>query len=110
MLGGALSISSPMSIAIPLGITPINVSVAGAVTIQLPSARGSPAGAMAIPSSYAIVPVTIIDRGGFAQSHPITILAAPGESIANISSIQIATNYAATILTPNIATGQWIVS
>ncbi len=109
ILGGALTITSPMTIAIPLGIALIHVSVAGAVTIELPSARGSRAGGMAQPNSFAIAPILIADIGGFADVHPITIQPAPGETITNITSIQIATKFGTVTLRPDITTGQWSV-
>lgn len=110
VLGGGIDITSPMTIEIPLGISEVNVSVAGAVVIELPSAKGNRAGAMAVPNSYAITPIIIRDIGGFAQAHPITIVAAPGETISGVSSIQIATNYATTILKPDIMSGLWIAT
>ena len=103
--GTSLSITTAGTIALPLGISLVKVNVNGAVTINLPSARG----VLAIPASFAIVPVTIVDIGGFADAHPITINAAPGEAIANVTSIQIATKRGAVTLRPNITSGQWNV-
>jgi hypothetical protein len=107
VLGGGIDITAPTTIAIPLGISEVNVNVAGAVVIELPSAKGNPAGAMAVPNSYAISPIIIRDVGGFAQAHPITITAATGETISGLTSITIATNYATTVLMPDITSGQW---
>jgi hypothetical protein len=105
--GAALTITAAATIAIPFGVSLVNVNVAGAVVIELPSARGSLAGALAIPSGYATVPITIADIGGFADAHPITIQAAPGEAIGDLASIAIIAKFGAFTLRPNISIGQW---
>src|SRR5208282_1395388 len=53
--------------------TLVEVNVAGVVVIILPSALdpGVPAGVL--PGLFAKNPITIVDLGGFASTHPITI-------------------------------------
>jgi hypothetical protein len=87
----------------------VQVNVAGAVTIVLPSALNSPAGAMAVPGSYLNTPITIIDAGGHAGTNPITIQAAAGDSVAGAGSIQINTAYGSAWLMPNSAQRVWNV-
>lgn len=81
----------------------MKVAVNGAVTINLPSARG----VLAIPASFAMVPITIIDVGGFATAHPITINPSGTELISGLASIAIATNRGAISLRPNPTDGTW---
>ena len=91
-----------------LGNTLVTVNVNGAVTLQLPSTKTSPAGAGAIPGIYVQNPLTIVDIGGFAAAHPITILPAAGETIDAQASLSLQTAYGAYILSPNISSsGGW---
>jgi hypothetical protein len=108
VLGAIISITAPKTIALPIGIGLVEVNVAsGAVVIELPSAIGSAAGAMAQPATFAAGSITIADIGGHADGNPITISAAPGETIVGESSITIASKYGAVTLNPNITTGLW---
>jgi hypothetical protein len=72
----------------------ILVNFNGAVTIQLPPA-GSRGG----------VPTSIIDRGGFAVAHPITILPSGAETIMGLASIMLTSNFGGVTLWPD--TGGW---
>lgn len=102
--GALLTITAAMSLAIPLGVQRINVSVAaGAVSLTLPSARGK----LAIPSSLAIAPIVIGDIGGFADTNPITITAAVGELIGPVSSVSLVTKFGTLTLLPNPTAGTW---
>ncbi len=90
------------------GTTLVQVSVNGAVTIQLPSAKSSttaPAGAL--PGTFLALPITVVDIGGFATAHPITILPFGAETIVSLASIVISVAYGAVILFPNITAGKW---
>ena len=107
--GATLAITSAATVAIPFGVSLVNISVAGAVTLELPSAKGSRAGGMAQPNTFAIVPITIADIGGHADANPISIQAAPGETIDGLPAITIATKFGAVTLQPNINTGLWSV-
>lgn len=86
------------------------VNIAGAVTIFLPTAidPGVPAGVL--PGLYAKTPVTIVDIGGFANAHPITIEPASiAENIVGLASIQITVNYGGFTLNPSNAQRGWTV-
>lgn len=89
------------------GTTLIVVNINGAVTIQLwdPSAPNPPANSL--PGPFLVLPLTIVDSGGFAAAHPITILPAAGKTIIGLSSIQITAAYGVVALSPNLATGNW---
>src|SRR6516164_11438278 len=72
----------------------VEVNVAGAVTIILPSCQFPAAGAQAQPRLFASNPITIVDVGGNAAANPITIQPFSGaETVMGLSSIKIATNY-----------------
>ena len=88
----------------------ITVRVNGPVTIQLPSSKASPAGPQAVPGSFLFTPISIIDIGGFAGANPITILAATGELIDGLPSIQITTAYGGIFLDPNLISGGWVAT
>ena len=86
----------------------VRVNTTGAVTIILPSAvnPGVPAGTL--PGLYAKTTLTIIDIGGNAQAHPITLNPANGsENIMGLASIQIGTNYGGFTLKPSNAQKGW---
>jgi hypothetical protein len=72
----------------------ILVNFGGAVTIALPpaAARGG-------------VPTSIIDRGGFAVAHPITILPSGSETIMGLASITMGSNFGGVTLWPDPAGG-----
>lgn len=101
--GAILTITSGMSLALPRGVTQVNVNAAGAVALTLPRARG----VLAIPVSLALIPIGIIDVGGFADAFPITINAAPGETIGNLASVSLAIKFGAVFLRPNPDAGTW---
>lgn len=104
--GDIIDITSAMTITLPVGVALVRVNVAaGSVVLTLPSAKASPAGPLAQPSSSAISDMTIVDVGGHAQSNPITIKTQPGETVAGVGSISIATAYASLTLTPDIQSG-----
>lgn len=79
----------------------VEVNVAGAVTITLPSAANPAAGVQAQPGLFAKNPITIVDVGGFANGNPITIAAKAGETVMGLASIQINSNFGAYTLLPN---------
>jgi hypothetical protein len=86
----------------------VHVNVAGAVTITLPPATdpGVPAGAL--PGGYAKNSIGIVDIGGNAATHPITIQPTSGaETIMSLSSIQISSAYGGFILYPSNALRGW---
>jgi hypothetical protein len=105
--GAIISVTEPGAIVLPLGVTLVKVSVpTGGISFTLPHAKG----VLAIPASFAIVPVTIFDLGGFADSNPITINAAEGETIGGLASVTIAIKRGMAVLTPNAEQGSWTAS
>lgn len=90
-------------------INVVLVNVAGAVTIVLPSAVVPAAGAQAQPRLFAQNPITIVDNGGNASAHPITIQRNnSNENIMGLSSIQIQINYGGFVLNPSTALKGWV--
>lgn len=87
------------------GTNLILVNFNGAVTLQMPSFKASSAGAQAIPRQFALVPVVIVDTGGFAQANPITILPFGTELFSGQSSIQLGSNYGSIIIRPDLVNG-----
>lgn len=102
-VNNVLAVVAAGTTTIQPGTTLVTVSVNGAVTIQLPSAIP----AAGIPTSFLGLPITIVDIGGFAAAHNITILPFGTEKIVGLSSIAIATSYGAFTLTPNTTAGGW---
>jgi hypothetical protein len=86
----------------------VEVNVAGAVTIVLPSCQTPAAGAQAQPRLFASNPITVIDIGGNAATNNITIQ--PNnvvETVMGLSSIKIATNNGGFTLQPVPAQKTW---
>jgi hypothetical protein len=54
-----------------------------------------------------LVPVTIVDIGGFATASPITINPIGAELISGLASVQLASAYGSIILKPILETGGW---
>ena len=85
----------------------VQVSVVGAVTIVLPSAKSK--SGIAQPGLAVAAPVTIVDVGGNAAAHPITIQPISGaENIMGLTQIQIATNFGGFILEPSNLLAGWV--
>jgi hypothetical protein len=85
----------------------VHVNVAGAVTIVLPPASNPAVPAGVLPGKYGKIAMGIVDIGGFAAAHPITIQAAAGETVLNAASIQIAANFSGYILYPSNTLKGW---
>jgi hypothetical protein len=86
----------------------IEVNVAGAVTIVLPSCQTPAAGAQAQPRLFASNPITIVDIGGNAAANNITINPNNvGETVMGLSSIKIATNFGGYTLQPVPSQKTW---
>lgn len=78
----------------------VQVAVPGAVTIVLPSVL-TPSLGIVQPARQQRVNVTIVDVGGNALAHPITIEpASVAETIMGLTQIQITSNYGGFILEP----------
>lgn len=89
--------------SVTVGTTLVTVNVNGTVTIQLPSTLGNPT----IPYTLINVPLTIVDIGGFAAAHNITLLPFGTELISGLASLTISTAYGAYTLIPNSVSGGW---
>jgi hypothetical protein len=86
----------------------VEVNVAGAVTIILPSAIDPKVPAGVLPGDYVKCPITIVDIGGFAGANPITIEPASGsETILGEASIQITASYGGYSLIPSNTQQGW---
>jgi hypothetical protein len=86
----------------------IEVNVAAAVTIILPSCQLPAAGVQAQPRLFASNPITIVDIGGNAASNNITINPNnPAETVMGLASIKIATAYGGFTLQPVSAQKTW---
>jgi hypothetical protein len=98
------------TINVVTGTSQVQVNVNGAVTVQLPAARGNAAGAGAVPGTWIQQPVRVVDIGGFAAAQPITVLPAGADLIAGLASVQISSAYGSLALIPNVSAGGWSYS
>lgn len=106
-----LSVTGGGTTNVLLGTVLVLVNFVGAVTINLPSAKASAAGAQALPFSFVGKPITVIDYGGNALNNNITIQAKGGaETIDGLASIQIAANYGAFTLNPKTDVGGYTLT
>lgn len=104
-----LSITAAGTYVLDPSTSLVEVNVAGAVTITLPSAVVPPVGPQAQPGLFAQNPIIIVDIGGNAQANPITIQRNnSNENIMGLASIQITTNYGGYTLTPSSVQKGWI--
>lgn len=86
----------------------VEVNCNGAVTITLPSAIDPSVPAGVLPGRFVKSPITVVDIGGFAAAHPITIQPASGaENILSLPSIQITAAYGGFSLYPSNAQKGW---
>ncbi len=90
------------------GTTLITVDCAGAVTISLwdpiPPTTCPP---NSIPGPSVGANLTIVDIGGHALAHPITINPAATRTIMGLTTVSIDNDYASQALRPNLTTGDW---
>lgn len=111
-----LPITAAGTYTLARGMNSVQLSVAGNVTIQLPSSVPAPQGPMTLPESWATVPLFISDIAGLANAHTYTILPFGSELIGNIynnTSVLLLLSAAngTYILTPNLnPTGGWSLS
>jgi hypothetical protein len=103
----SLSITVPGTYQVDLSTNYVAVNSTGAVTVVLPPATQPAVGAIAIPGPFTSTPVRVVDTGGQAASHPITIVPQAGETIMGLASIQITVAYGGFNLAPNSATHMW---
>jgi hypothetical protein len=89
----------------------VNVNVNGAVTIMLPSAINPKVPAGVQPALWAKTALSVVDTGGFATAHPITIMpTSVAETIMGLASVQITSAFGAFILSPNNTLKGWVNS
>lgn len=86
----------------------VHVKANAAVTITLPSTINPSVPAGVLPGLFGKMGIGIVDIGGFAAAHPITIQPASGaETIMNLASIQITAAYGGFILYPSNSLKGW---
>lgn len=102
-----LAITAAGTYDVNRSVTLITVNVVGAVTINLPKAHTPSVGPQALPGLFAQLPITIVDIGGNATAHPITIAPAAGETIMSLASITLSVNYGGYTLKPIDALNGW---
>ncbi len=107
-LSNILLITTAGTVLILPSTSLVEVNVAGAVILKLPSVIPPSAGAGALPGLFANNPITIVDIGNKAQANPITIQPASGtETIMGLAQIQITVNYGGFTLQPISAQSTW---
>ena len=101
----AILVTTAGTTVIQPGISLVHVNVAGSVTIQLPTSKGSPAGAGAQPGTWLQRLVSVNDLGGNAGTYPITVLPVAGETIAGSPSATISGVYGIINLLADVQNG-----
>ncbi len=102
-----LPITTSGAVSVSRGTNLVTVNFNGSVTLNLPSAKASAQSPQAIPGQWVLVPVTVVDIGGFATANPITINPIGAELISGLATVQLATAYGSIILKPILETGGW---
>lgn len=97
-----LRVTTGGTTVVELGNSLITVSFNGAVTLQLPVFKNTNP---ALPGQMRDIPIVIADIGGFALTHPITILPGAGETISSLATLTIASAYGAVVLVPDPVNG-----
>jgi len=92
------------------GMNLVTINANANVTINLPSAKAAPAGPQAIPGQWILVPIVIVDIGGFAATNTYTINPSGAETISSLASIRLASNFGAFVLKPILETGGWTLT
>ena len=87
--------------------TLVTVKIAGAVILNLPAAHTPASGPQAQPGLFVQSPITIVDIGGFAAAHPITINPHGSETIMGLASISLNVNYGGFTLKPSDDLNGW---
>ncbi len=102
-----LEITAAGTYTLDLSTNLVHVNVNGAVTINLPAASNPSVPAGVLPGKFGKISIGIVDIGGFAAAHPITIAPVAGETIMNLPSISISSNYGGFILYPSNTLKGW---
>lgn len=94
---------------IALGVTLVFVNVDDdGVILNLPPASNPDVSPMTIPVPFVNIPVTIVDIGGHAGDHPVTIRPADGETIMGLAEITLASPYGGWVLKPIPEEATWV--
>ena len=112
---------APSSVILPIitggttivqrGNSLITLNFNGLITVQLPPAKSSLAGAQANPGTFVAVPITIVDIGGFCSvANPATIQGSGSELVDGLASVSLQSPYGAFVLQPDIIHGGWILT
>ena len=107
LVGATKDIIAAGTTNIASGTTLVRVNVAGAVTVQLPTAIVPSPPITTPPTAITGQPITIVDVGGHASTFNITILPFGTETIMGLASLTIANDYGAFVLTPDTVNGGW---
>ncbi len=104
-----LEITAGGTYTLARGTSLILLNVNASVTLNLPSSKASPQGPQAIPGQWVVNPVTIVDRGGFANPGTIDYLVNPAgsELISGLAQVALASPYGSLILNPILSSGGW---
>jgi len=78
---------------VAIGTTLVMVDSASPVTIQLPPAEASAAGAQALPGTFLGRPISVVDAGGQAGTGTITILPYGSETIDGATTLAISSQW-----------------
>lgn len=104
----ATTISVPGTYILDPATNFVQVNATGVVTIILPPAV-IPSNAVTLPGRHTRTNITIVDTGGNAQAHPITIQpTSVAETIMGLTQIQITTNFGGFILEPVSNRSTWV--
>jgi hypothetical protein len=93
-------ISAPGTYTLDPSVSFVQVNVAGAVTVILPPANISAAGAQAQPGLVVKNPIIIVDVGGHATANPITVQRSGSDTIMGLTSVAINVNYGGYVFQP----------
>jgi hypothetical protein len=103
---GTLRVTSSAVLQLGYGIVAVNATAP--ITLTLPAFKGVASAVTTqavLAGRFAPTQITIYDSGGHAGTFPITINAAPGETISGLTSVTISGPFGAAILWPNVIDG-----
>lgn len=107
-VGNVLPIIAAGTYTLDPSVSLVTVSVAGLVTVVLPSAINPTIPAGAQPGLFVGNAITIVDIGGNAGTFAVTIQPKSGaENIMGLSSITISVNYGGYSLLPSSILKGW---
>lgn len=105
-----LAITASGTFTIDPSTSLVTVNTTGVPVIVLPSAVDPSVPAGALPGLFANNPITIVDIGGNASTHPILIQpVSVSETIMGLASVQIAVDFGGFVLTPSSIQRKWLI-